>query len=202
MLRDTANFELTATNEQVKPNYRRAMLNNNFTPFPILTTDRLILRQLETTDDKDIFIHRSDDIINRYLEDFRHADLEQTQAWIDRVQKEIMEGKTILWVITQKGVNKFIGTVCLWNISKDESKAETGYILNTEFHRMGYMNEALVKTIDFGFNTVKLKTIEAYTHEKNDSSIKLLLRNKFKQGTPQKEVSSNRIFFSLTNETA
>ena len=50
---------------------------------------------------------------------------------------------------------------------------------------------------------MKLKTIEAFTHENNESSIKLLLRNKFKQGTtPKTEVGNNRIFFSLTSEIA
>jgi ribosomal-protein-alanine N-acetyltransferase len=38
------------------------------------------------------------------------------------------------------------------------------------------MNEALVKVIDFGFNKMKLRTIEAFTHENNDRSIQLLLR--------------------------
>ncbi|MDP2384909.1 MAG: GNAT family N-acetyltransferase [Bacteroidota bacterium] len=177
------------------------MLETNFTPFPILKTDRLILRQLETSDDKDIFSHRSDEKVNTYLEDFRHTSIEQTQAFINRVQKEITNGKTILWVITQKGHNKFLGTVCFWNISKDEYKAEAGYTLDPIFHRMGYMNEALKKIINFGFTKMKLKTIEAYTHENNEASIKLLLKNNFKQETiPKKEVGSDRICFSLTSE--
>lgn len=174
------------------------MLETNFTPFPVLTTDRLVLRQLETSDDADIFSHRADDKVNTYLEDFRHSSIEQTKVFIDRVQKEIANGKTILWVITKKGNNKFLGTVCLWNISRDECKAETGYTLDPKFHRMGYMNEALVKIIDFGFNKMKLKTIEAYTHESNEASIKLLVRNKFKQGSSlKKEAGNNRIIFSL-----
>jgi len=177
------------------------MIETNFTPFPILTTDRLVLRQLDATDDKDIFSHRSDDSVNTYLEDFRHTSIEQTQAFIDRVQKEIANGKTILWVITRKGHNKFLGTICLWNISKNDDKAETGYTLDPEFQRMGYMNEALVKIIDFGFNKMKLKTIEAYTHKDNESSMRLLLKNKFKLDTTRKaEKENNRIIFTLTNE--
>ena len=179
------------------------MIETNFYPFPILTTERLILRQLETTDDKAIFSHRSDDRVNTYLEDFRHSSIEQTQTFIDRVQKEVLDSKTILWVITPKGRNTFIGTICLWNISKSERKAETGYTLDPEFHRMGYMNEALVKIIDFGFNKMKLKTIEAYTHKDNASSIRLLLKNKFKLDTTrkvEKEKGNKRIIFTLTNE--
>jgi ribosomal-protein-alanine N-acetyltransferase len=176
------------------------MIETNFSPFPILTTDRLILRPLEAADDKDIFHLRTDDRVNLYLIDFRHSSIEETHAFIDRIQKEISEGRTILWGITQKGSNRFIGTICFWNISKNEDKAEIGYILASAFHKMGYMNEALEKAIDFGFNTMKLNTIEAYTHENNEYSIKLLLRNKFKPGTPKKEVANNRVYFSLDNE--
>ncbi len=172
----------------------------NFDPFPILVTDRLVLRQLETTDDAAIFMHRNDDMVNTYLDDFRHVTIEQTRAFIDRVQKEIATGKTILWVITEKGSDAFIGTICFWNISQAGDKAETGYTLDSRFHRMGYMHEALVRIIDYGFNTMHLNTIEAYTHEHNNHSIQLLLRNHFKQGTPQKPVANNRVFFYLTNE--
>jgi ribosomal-protein-alanine N-acetyltransferase len=176
------------------------MISTNFTPFPILTTDRLVLRQLEATDDEDIFAHRSDDLVNTYLEDFRHASIEHTRTFIMRVQMEIEVGRTILWAITRKDNNKFIGTVCLWNISKEEAKAETGYTLASEFHRMGYMNEALARIIDFGFNNLGLTTIEAYTHKDNNSSIRLLLRNNFKQGASKKPVGIDRVYFSLTNE--
>lgn len=179
------------------------MIETNFTPFPILTTDRLILRQLEATDDKDVFTHRSDDSVNTYLENFRHTSIEQTQAFIQRIQKEIAENKTILWVVTQKGHNKFLGTICLFNISKTDDKAETGYTLDPEFQRIGYMNEALVKIIDFGFNTMKLKIIEAYTHKDNQGSIRLLLKNKFTLETTrkaEKEKGNNRIIFTLMNE--
>ena len=113
------------------------MIETRFTPFPILTTDRLILRQLETTDDKDIFLHRSDDRVNKYLEGFRHTSIEQTQEFIAKIQKEIVNNESVLWIITQRGTNKFIGTICLWNISKIECKAETGYTLNPDFQGMG-----------------------------------------------------------------
>lgn len=178
------------------------MIETNFIPFPTLTTERLILRKLEASDAKDIFSHRSDDNVNTHLEGFRHPTIEDTHAFINRVIKEIAFGKTILWVLTQKDNNTFMGTVCFWNISKDERKAETGYSLVTEYHGMGYMNEALEKIIDFGFNVMKLKTIEAYTHESNEASIKLLQKNKFKQeATLKKEVSSNRIFFTLEHSS-
>lgn len=175
------------------------MIETNPAPFPVLSTERLILRQPERSDAQSIFFHRNDDLVNIYLEDFRHTTIEQTYALIDRIQKEAAFGKTIFWVITEKGVDKFIGAVSLWNISKEECKAEAGYTLNSAFHQRGFMSEAFVKVIDFGFNTMKLKEIDAYTHENNEASIRLLLKNNFKQGTPKKTVSNNRVFFSLAN---
>jgi [ribosomal protein S5]-alanine N-acetyltransferase len=178
------------------------MIEIKFTPFPVLTTDRLILRQLLTTDDSAIFVHRSDDLVNKYLEGFRHSSIEETRAFIDRVQNEVKNDKTILWVITEKGNDRFIGTVCLWNISREEDKAETGYTLVPAFQRKGYMNEALAKVIDFGFNTMKLRTIEAYTHKDNKGSIQLLIKNKFLKDTTCKiEDKIDRVIFKLNNES-
>lgn len=177
------------------------MIETNYTPFPTLITDRLILRELETEDAKDIFAHRSEDRINHYLEDFRHTSLEQTQAFIRNVQNLITNGKSLFWILVEKGADRFIGTVCLWNISEEESKAETGFTIDPEFQGKGYMNEALSKVIGFGFNKMNLNVIEAYTHKNNEPSIRLLLRNKFKRGDSKIEVGSNTIFFSLTNES-
>jgi [ribosomal protein S5]-alanine N-acetyltransferase len=44
------------------------MVNRNFTPFPILTTARLTLRQLSIDDKHTIFALRSDIEINKYLD--------------------------------------------------------------------------------------------------------------------------------------
>ena len=177
------------------------MLETKFTPFPILETERLILRQIEMTDDQDIFAHRSDNQVNTYLKDFRHASISDTQAFIDRIQKEVADNKTILWVMTEKGKNKFMGTVCFWNMVKEDDKAETGYTLDPNFQGKGYMQEALAKIIDFGFTKMKLRTVEAYTHKDNNPSIQLLLRNKFKIDTNRKAAEgSSRIILVLKNE--
>ena len=40
----------------------------DFTPFPVLETERYILRQLSLSDDNEIFILRSDKEVNKYLD--------------------------------------------------------------------------------------------------------------------------------------
>jgi ribosomal-protein-alanine N-acetyltransferase len=176
------------------------LLQTKFSPFPTLTTARLTLRAIERSDAPEIFAHRSDEIVNTYVENFRHARIEDTYAFIERMHREMAEGRTIMWVINEKGKSRFLGTVCFWNISKEDSRAETGYTLVSEHHGKGYMQEALAKIIAYGFSVMKLKIIDAYTHEKNEASIKLLKRNHFVQeSVPMKSVSANRIYFSLAN---
>lgn len=105
-----------------------------------------------------------------------------------------------MWVLNEKGKNRFLGTVCFWNIAKEDSRAETGYTLLSEHHGKGYMQEALSGILEYGFSAMKLKIVDAYTHEKNEASIKLLKRNHFVQEpVPMKTVSANRIFFRLRN---
>jgi ribosomal-protein-alanine N-acetyltransferase len=44
------------------------MLTNTFTPFPVLKTERLTLRQLSVNDDKEVFALRSDKQVNKYID--------------------------------------------------------------------------------------------------------------------------------------
>jgi len=64
------------------------------------------------------------------------------------------------------------------------------------------MNEALSKVIAFSFETLKLKSIEAFTHKKNEASKALLLKHHFKldKNRTDKEFPNN-IIYTLINNT-
>ena len=44
------------------------MRTYSFTPFPVLSTERFILRQLSINDTNKIFLPRSDSEVNKYLD--------------------------------------------------------------------------------------------------------------------------------------
>ncbi len=178
------------------------MLSPNITPFPTLSTERLVLRPLERADAGDIYAHRADEQVNKYLDGFRHTSIEETLAFIQRVQNEVAANKTILWVLTLKGNNTFMGTICLWNILKEEYKAEIGYTMCTHHHGKGYMAEAMAAIINFAFRKTDLRIIEAFTHKNNARSISLLLKHNFKQGPLQSVPGkNNRVVFHLAKES-
>lgn len=177
------------------------MLHLNFTPFPNLTTERLLLRQLNENDENEIFKLRSDERVNKYLSRSKASSVEEAREFITKINKGIQDNQSLYWAITFKEDTKLIGTVCLWNISKENDTAEIGYELIPDYHEKGLMQEALTKVIGFGFENMKLKAIEAYTHPHNDGSTKLLVKNNFKKIRDAGENSEDKeVVYTLMKE--
>ena len=61
------------------------------------------------------------------------------------------------------------------------------------------MNEALEQIIEFTFQTLELRTIDAFTHKDNQSSTKLLQKFYFQETAIIDEANPNLILFRLSN---
>ena len=153
----------------------------NFTPFPPFTTKRLLLRQLSLEDAHEIFLLRSDPIVNKHLGRTPATSVDDATAFIEKINTYIANNQSIFWGISFKEKNKLIGTICLWTFSEEENKAESGYELLPQFHGKGIMQEAFLKVMEFGFQTLLLNSVDAWTVQQNKSSIKILERNHFKR---------------------
>lgn len=152
-------------------------------PFPEIESKRLFLRNIEASDCKEILFLRSDKNVNKFIErpeDRRTKNTSDAIKFIKELNENIENSKSIAWGITLKNDSKIIGTICLWNFSQNNKNAEVGYDLNPQFQGKGIMNEALKSILEYGFDSLNLDFIEAYTHRANESSKKLLEKNKFK----------------------
>jgi ribosomal-protein-alanine N-acetyltransferase len=157
------------------------MLSLAFHPFPELRTERLRLRQLTLSDAGEIFLLRSNERVNKYLDRPSAQSIDDAIAFINKIDQGIANNESLYWVITMKDESKLIGTISLWNISREDSKAEIGYELMPEYHGKGFMQEAFARTIKYIGEVLKVETIEAWTHSKNLASSKILERNGFKR---------------------
>jgi ribosomal-protein-alanine N-acetyltransferase len=141
----------------------------------------LSLRQLSLKDAEQIFVLRSDETVNKYLDRQKATSVEDAIAFINKINFAVDANQSIFWAICFKEEFELIGTICLWHFSEEENKAEIGYELLPEFHGRGIMQEAFLKIIEFGFQTLELDSIEAWTTIANNDSIKILERNHFKR---------------------
>jgi len=153
-----------------------------FNPFPIINTERLSLRKTKESDSDIILYLRSDETINKYIErpeNRKTKNKAEAIKFINGINEDIENGNSIFWGIALLDDPKIVGSICLWNFSTDNKRAEVGYNLIPEFQKKGLMIEALQSVIKFGFNQLQLTTIEAYTHVDNNNSTKLLKKNGF-----------------------
>jgi ribosomal-protein-alanine N-acetyltransferase len=157
------------------------MLTINFTPFPNLATNRLLLRRLIPEDDREIFHLRSDDSVNYYLERTKAQSLNEAKDFIEKISSVIESNDGVYWAIIYKPDNRLVGTICIWNFNNYEAKAEIGYELLPAFQGKGLMQEALQEVLNYASSVLHLKSVEAFSHKHNDSSIALLIRNEFKR---------------------
>lgn len=167
------------------------MLNKISSTFPTLTTERLTLREPLETDAQQIFLLRSDPIINKYLDRHPGKTVEEALNFIRKVNENFKNNTGFYWAITQTDSGELIGTICLFGFSDDLKKCEIGYELLPNYQGQGIMNEALKKVIEFAFQTLGLDTIEAFTHKDNQRSTNLLLKLNFEEMTIIDEANPN-----------
>jgi ribosomal-protein-alanine N-acetyltransferase len=170
-------------------------------PFPILTTPRLRLRPLEEADASLMYQLRTDPIVNQFVERPAPKDLPEAQDFIEYLLKEIAEQRILYWCMILEETGASIGTICFWNFSEDRKTAEVGYDLLPDYHQKGLMGEALAAVLTFGFESLALQMITAFTDKENVPSRKLLERFGFELNLSQKDHKfPNNVVYNLPND--
>ena len=182
------------------------MSNTSFVAQTDFFTERLVLRQMTINDAPQIMVLRSDERILQYLLISKCLSEEEALQFIDKINKSIDKGESYYWGIAHKNEEgKLIGTICVWNISEENSRAEIGFVLHPDWQGMGLMNEAVKTVLDFCFGKLKLHSIEAEVHHHNLASNKLLKKQGFVKEAHFKEnvLSTDRLLdtdlYSLFN---
>ena len=155
------------------------MLTPNFSPYPTLETERLLLRRVEMSDAKDLLILRSDERMMKYIDRPRQKEIEDAEKLIQVFEDLLGKNEGINWGITLKGNSQLLGTICFWKLQLENDRTEIGYMLHADFHRQGIMQEAMTLVLKYGFEVLKLHSIEANVNPENIASIKLLEKNNF-----------------------
>lgn len=164
-------------------------MHQDFSEFVPIETTRLHLRAPTMGDKEMIFFMRTAPEVNRYIKRTPPSSLQEITLFINDRLRDREQGISIYWVLTLKeNPDQCIGAISLWQFSDDRKTAEVGYDLHPDYQGKGYMSEALSALLAFGFNTLELHTIEAYTHLENQPSRTLLERHAFIR-TDQKDES-------------
>ncbi|WP_409416910.1 GNAT family N-acetyltransferase [Flavobacterium sp. PS2] len=182
------------------------MLTFNFSPFPVLETERLIIRRVTNEDANEIIALRSNPETMKYIPRPLTKTTEQALEHIAQIDSTIETNEGINWGITLKGDSKVVGIIGYYRIKPEHYRAEIGYMLLPELHGKGIIPEAVKTVIDYGFNEMKLHSIEAAIDPDNFASERVLQKIGFVKEGHFKEVEYyegiflDSVIYSLLNK--
>ena len=144
-----------------------------FEKFPILQTERLVLRQMVAADAESVFAFRSDREVQRYNGGAIHR-LEQASELIQEITDDYRKGVGLEWGVTRRGDDSVLGIFGYTHWSDEHQRAEIGYCLHRGHWRQGIAQEAMRAILTFGFGTMGLNRIHACPWADNIASVRLL----------------------------
>lgn len=163
------------------------MLQFNFTPFPVLDTERLLLRRITDEDVNEVFELRSNPETMKYIPRPLVKNSEDALEHIAMIEDKIITNMGINWGITLKDNSKLLGIIGYYRLQPENYRAEIGYILLPEFHGKGIIPEAVNRLITYGFEDLNLHSIEAIIDPENYASEKVLQKCGFVKEAHLKE---------------
>lgn len=158
--------------------------------FPIISNDKITLREIQFSDINDI-------IEISYYDSIQATTFEQASGMLDKINVDYIHGNSIHWGIADKLTNKIVGT-CGYYRGLDKGEGELGCVLLPKWRGQGYMFSAMLLAIEFGLKNIGLKRIWAITTKDNEKAIKLLMKLNFiKMG----DLTDHQIEYELRQNT-
>ena len=165
--------------------------------FPVLKTERLLLRQFRQDDIDKVFYGLSHPEVIEYY-GVHYDTLEATQAQMDWFDKLETSRTGIWWAVCSTEDGAFLGAGGFNNWSHESQKAEIGFWLLPEQWGRGIMTEAMPLICNYGFGKMGLYRIEGFVESDNWNCKKALKKLDFRlEGTMEDCEVKNGRFISL-----
>lgn len=148
---------------------------------PPLSGTRVLLRSLRDRDADDIHAIFSDPETTRFWNTTAMQSKAEARRLIREIREEQAQGLLWEWGLTLGQEDRVIGTCALFHLDRDNRRAEVGFALGRPWWGRGLMREGLGVLIDFCFEELDLRRLEADVDPRNAASIGLLERFGFRR---------------------
>jgi len=141
---------------------------------PILTTDRLLLRQFFLTDALDVkrlagereIAYNTLLIPHPYEQGF-------AERWITERQIDFQKGVALTFAVVVKEIRQLCGALGL-GINRHHANAEIGYWIGVPYWNHGYCSEAAEEVLRYAFEVLDLNRVWAHHFSRNVASGRVL----------------------------
>ena len=131
-----------------------------FTQFPVLTTHRLNLRQLQLGDAEALFTIKSDFEVTKHYGQEPHQSLADSLGWIQRLHEVLCAARGYCLVCHAQRREYADRRLHALDLDPGYHHGEIGYELHPTFEKQGIMTEALSAILTFAFTDFGLHRIE------------------------------------------
>ena len=139
--------------------------------FPQLTTQRLLLRELQKKDAARLAeLLRDPDVSGCLSRDFSNITVKQQRGFIKRNHKAFLQGKTLQWGICDRATGVLMGCINKMPIDRGNRSATAGFWLGKAYWGQGYMTEAFQAVLTYCFEEMHLNRVSAGHLEDNAAS--------------------------------
>lgn len=143
-------------------------------------TERLILRELEPTDENDLFEMDSDPEVHLYIENNPVKSIDEIRKVIEMLRKQYRENGIARWAVVDKQTEECLGWAGLKYFKEPLNNHVNFYELGYRFKRKhwgkGFATEASKAIIQYGFEHLDIDALYAITDPKNTNSKKVLTK--------------------------
>lgn len=144
----------------------------------IIETERLILREIEFTDENDMFELESDPEVHLYIENNPVKSIEKIREIIGMLRNQYKENGVGRWAVINKQTGEFLGCCGLKyfkeSLNNHQHFYELGYRFKKKHWGQGFAHEATQACVEYGFKNLNIEAIYAITDPKNLASINVL----------------------------
>ena len=144
-----------------------------------ISTERLILRKPQPSDEAALFAMHADPEVMRYFSEPPWEDAGRAARKIAEDVAAFEHEEFFRFAIELRATGEYLGSCTLHALHAQNRRAEVGYALGRPYWGKGYMHEALSALLEFAFVERDLNRLEADIDPHNAASASALERQDF-----------------------
>ena len=149
---DTTPLQVMVTPEVTRSDWRDRL--------PVLTGERVVLRELRTSDAPSLFALLTTEEVARFISP-PPATVEGFEKFIAWTHRQRSAGAYVCFAVTLQGFDTAIGIFQVRQLDRSFETAEWGFAIGAQFWGTGVFKDGADLVLDFAFNTVGVRRLEA-----------------------------------------
>lgn len=148
----------------------------------MLSSGDLLLRRCTPADVPALFAMRSDPAVMQYVARPLCQSEEDAVRIFQMMEGKIEQNTGINWAVSSVDTPAlFYGVIGIFRLDADNHRGELGYMLQKMYWGRGIISQLIPLVMDYGFEVLRLHTMEAVIDPHNHASRRVLEKNGFKQ---------------------